>query len=114
MQNRTVVEIIEVEVVPCIPMDRILERVVEQIVDTREPHVMVKVVKIQNVTQQVQNTLYQLQTVSSQDPASESLRQVVNAWVRPIVGTVEMKHPQNQQGNDAEKEFNRQSERSSK
>ena len=39
-------------------MERILKQVVEQIVDTREPQVMVWVVKIQKITQQVENTQY--------------------------------------------------------
>ena len=59
-----------IEFVHCIPMERILERVIEQIVDRREPQAMEKFVKIPQITQQVGNTQYQLLTVSRQDPAA--------------------------------------------
>ena len=62
VQNRTVVQIIEV--VHCIPMERIPERVIEQIVDMREPQVMEMFVQIPKIAQQVENTQYQLQSVS--------------------------------------------------
>ena len=52
------------EVVRSIPMERIPERVVEQIVDRRETQVTKKTTKIQKISQEVENTQYQLQTVS--------------------------------------------------
>ena len=45
-------------------MVRTLERVVEQIVDVRATQVMEKTTKIPKTTQQVVNTLHELQKVS--------------------------------------------------
>ena len=61
VQNRTVKQI--VEVVHSIPLERIPERVVGQIVDMQEP-------RVPKITQQVEYTQYQLQLVSEQKPAA--------------------------------------------
>ena len=37
---------------------RVLERVVEQIIDVQKPQVMEKIVKVQKITQQVEDTQY--------------------------------------------------------
>ena len=68
VQNRTVKQI--VEVVQSIPLKRILERVVEQIVDMQEPQVMEKMSRVPKITQQVEYTQHQLQFVSRQNPAA--------------------------------------------
>ena len=59
-----------IESVHGIQMQRILELVMKQIVDMREPQAMEKFVKISKIKQQVGNTQYQLLTVSRQDPAA--------------------------------------------
>ena len=59
-----------VQVVHSIPMERIPERVVEQIVDMQEPQVMEKTSRVPKTTQQVEYTQYQLQLVSGHNPAA--------------------------------------------
>ena len=52
VQNRTVKQI--VEFVHSTPLERILERVVEQIADMQEPQVMEKTSRVPKITQQGQ------------------------------------------------------------
>ena len=73
VQNRTAEQI--VEVVRSTPMERIPERVVEQIVDMQEAQMMEKIIKILEITQQVENTQYRykdcLKTGSSIEPLNK-------------------------------------------
>ena len=67
VQNRTVKQI--VEVVHIIPLERIIERVVEKIVDMQGPQVM-ETAEFRKSRKQVEYTQYQLKLVSGQNPAA--------------------------------------------
>ena len=98
MSDRIVEQIVE--------LYRVLERVVEQIIDVQKQLAMEKIVKVQKNTQQVEDTQYR-HSVGGEDFKSGSRSDSLNKlWT--------YRSSQNSQENDAEKEFNRPSERSSK
>ena len=96
MSDRIVEQVVE--------LYRVLERVVEQIIDVQNRQVMSRSKKY--ITQQVEDTQYRHSAVG-EDFKSGSRSDSLNKLLT-------YRSSQNSQENDAEKEFNRPSERSSK